>query len=253
VQSILRRIPIAVAPMLGGLAIAAYGVIGGVHLGLAITIALAAVTLVAVRRVDIPATPDDVPTNIVAVWRSLPAPLRWLLTSDIFIRTCEGLVDVFLVLYVINVVGISAPAYGALLGVQATTAIVSYLPGARLADRVGRKPFVIATFVAFAAFPVAVVLAHDFVALVVAFVVGGLREVGEPARKAMIVDLVRPSLRARSIGLYYLIRSVTIAPAAFIGGVLWNITPALPFWMAGGIGLVGVVVFAATVEERYAS
>ena len=253
VQSILRRIPIAVAPTLGGLAIAAYGVIGGVHLGLALTIALAAVTLVAVRRVDIPATRDDVPTNIVAVWRSLPTPLRWLLTSDIFIRTCEGLVDVFLVLYAINVVGISAPAYGALIGVQATTAIVSYLPGARLADRVGRKPFVIATFVAFAAFPVAVVLAHDFAGLVAAFVVGGLREIGEPARKAMIVDLVRPSLRARSIGLYYLIRSVTIAPAALIGGVLWSITPALPFWMAGVIGLVGVVVFAATVEEHYAS
>jgi MFS family permease len=253
VQSILRRIPIAVAPMLGGLAIAAYGVIDGIRLGLALTIALAAVTLVAVRRVDIPTARDDVPTNIVAVWRSLPTPLRWLLTSDVFIRTCDGLVDVFLVLYAINIVGISAPAYGALIAVQATTAIVSYVPGARLADRVGRKPFVIATFVAFAAFPVAVVLAHDFATLVAAFVVGGLREVGEPARKAMIVDLVRPSLRARSIGLYYLVRSVTIAPAAFIGGVLWNVTPALPFWMAGGIGLAGVVVFAATVEERYAS
>jgi MFS family permease len=253
VQSILRRIPIAVAPMLGGLAIVAYGVIGGVRLGLVLTVALAAVTLLAVWRVNIPAMRDDVPTNIVAVWRSLPTPLRWLLTSDIFIRTCDGLVDVFLVLYAINVVGISAPAYGALIAVQATTAIVSYLPGARLADRVGRKPFVIATFVAFAVFPVAVVLAHDFAGLVTAFVVGGLREIGEPARKAMIVDLVQPSLRARSIGLYYLIRSITIAPAAFIGGVLWNITPALPFWMAGGIGLVGVVVFAATVEERYAS
>src|SRR6185436_17630736 len=97
-----------------------------------------------------------------------------------------------------------------------------YLPVARLADRIGRKPFVIATFVAFAAFPVAVVLAHDFAGLVLAFVIGGLREVGEPARKAMIVDLVRPSLRARSIGLYYLIRSVSIAPAAFIGGMLWS-------------------------------
>jgi MFS family permease len=41
-----------------------------------------------------------------------------------------------------------------LIAVQATTAIVSDVPGARLADRVGRKPFVIATFVAFAAFPV---------------------------------------------------------------------------------------------------
>jgi MFS family permease len=253
VQSILRRIPIAIAPTFGGLAIAAHGVIGGIHLGLGLTLALAALTLVAIRRIDIPVVHDEVPTNVVAVWRSLPAPLRWLLVSDIGIRTCEGLVDVFLVLYVINVVGLSAAVYGVLVAVQATTAIVSYLPGARLADRAGRKPFVIATFVAFAAFPVAVVLAHDLPGLVLAFVVGGLREVGEPARKAMIVDLVRPSLRARSIGLYYLIRSVTIAPAAFVGGVLWSVTPGLPFWMAGAIGLVSVGVFTATVEERDAS
>ncbi len=96
------------------------------------------------------------------------------------------------------------------------------------------------------------VLARDFATLVAAFVVGGLREIGEPARKALIVDLAVPSLRARSIGLYYLIRSLAIAPAAFIGGLLWEVTPALPFWMAGLIGLVGVVVFAVTVEERYA-
>jgi MFS family permease len=252
VQSILRRIPIAVAPTLGGLAIAAYGVVGGVQLGLGLTVALAAVTLLAIRRVDIPVTPDAVPTNIVAVWRSLPVPLRWLLTSDIVVRTCEGLVDVFVVLYAINVVGIGAPAFGALVGIQAVTAIISYLPGARVADRTGRKPFVIATFLAFAAFPVAVVLARDFAGLIVAFVIGGLREVGEPARKAMIVDLVQPSLRGRSVGLYYLIRSVAIAPAALVGGMLWSVAPALPFWVAGLTGLVGVLVFAVTVEERYA-
>jgi MFS family permease len=252
VQSILRRVPIAVAPTLGGLAIAAYGLRSGIHLGLAVSVVLSAVTLGAVSRVNIPVTTDPIPTHIVAVWRSLPTPLRWLLASDIFIRTCEGLVDVFLVLYAINVIGISAPAYGILVAVQMTTAIVSYIPVARFADRMGRKPFVIATFVAFALFPVAVVLARDFATLVAAFVVGGLREVGEPARKALIVDLAVPSLRARSIGLYYLIRSLTITPAAFIGGLLWEITPALPFWMAGVIGFIGVVVFAVTVEERYA-
>ena len=253
VQSILRRIPIALAPAVGGMAIAAYGVVGGVHRGLAVTLALAVMTVAVAWRIDIPVVVDDGPMTMRLVWRALPSPLRWLLASDIVVRTCEGLVDVFLVLYAINVIGIGAPAYGVLVGVQAVTAIVSYIPGARLADRVGRKPFVIATFIAFAAFPVAVVLAHDFATLIVAFVIGGLREVGEPARKAMIVDLVRPALRARSIGLYYLIRSVAITPAAVIGGLLWELTPALPFWMAGAVGVVGVVLFAATVEERYAS
>ena len=253
VQSVLRRVPIAIAPTLGGLVIAAWGVRSGTQLGLVITVALAALTLLAVRRVNIPVTADEAPTNVLTVWRSMPSPLRWLLASDIVIRTCEGLVDVFLVLYAINVIGISAPAYGLLIGVQMTTSIVSYLPAARLTDRVGRKPFVIATFVAFALFPVAVVLAHDFTTLLLAFVVGGLREVGEPARKALIVDLVKPSLRARSVGLYYLIRSVAIAPAAIVGGVLWTITPALPFWTAGAIGLLGVAVFAVTVDGRDAA
>ena len=252
VQSILKRVPIAVAPTLGGLVIAAYGVRDGVHLGLGVTVVLAAVALAALARIDIPVRADPVPTHILGVWRSLPPPLRWLLTSDIFIRTCEGLVDVFLVLYAINVIGVSAPAYGILVAVQMTAAIVSYLPVARFGDRFGRKPFVIATFAAFALFPVAVVLPSDFPTLVVAFVVGGVREVGEPARKALIVDLVQPTMRARSVGLYYLVRSLAIAPAAFIGGLLWGVTPALPFWVAGAIGLVGVIVFTATVEERYA-
>lgn len=249
VQSILRRIPIAIAPTLGGIAIATYGVRGGVRVGLVVSVLLAGLTLAVAARVSIPVLADERPTGVRDVWRALPSPLRWLLTSDVFIRTCEGMVDVFLVLYAIDVVGITAPQFGMLVGVQMTTSILSYLPAARFADLTGRKPFVIATFLAFSLFPVAVVLAHSFAALVLAFVVGGLRELGEPARKALIVDLARPALRARSIGLYYLIRSLAIAPAAFVGGLLWKVAPALPFHVAAGIGLVGTAAFAFSVEE----
>jgi MFS family permease len=252
VQSVLRRVPIAVAPTLGGLAIAAYGVRSGVRLGLVASVALAAATMAVATRVRVPVLADEAPTDVRGVWRSLPSPLRWLLLSDIFVRTCEGMVDVFLVLYAMNVVGVSAPRFGALVAVQMVTSILSYFPAARLADRTGRKPFVIATFIAFSLFPIAVVLSTNFAWLALAFVVGGLRELGEPARKALIVDFSRPSLRARSIGLYYLVRSVAIAPAAFIGGLLWKTAPALPFHVAAGIGLVGTAVFALTVDERHA-
>jgi MFS family permease len=163
------------------------------------------------------------------------------------------MVDVFLVLYATNVIGIAAPQFGVLVAVQAFTAMTTYLPAARFAAVFGRKPFVVATFAFFALFPIAIVLSTSFVTLVGAFVVGGLREVGEPARKAMIVDMVQPSLRGRSIGLYYLIRSLAISPAAFIGGLLWHVSPAVPFVMAGIIGAIGTVVFALTVDERYAS
>jgi MFS family permease len=253
VQSILRRVPIAVAPTLGGVLIATRSIRDGVRIGLLVSIVLAFVALLAVRRIRLAVPGEHVSLGMRHVWRSLPDQLRRLLVSDIFIRTCEGMVDVFLVLYALNVVGISPPQFGILVAVQMVTAIVCYLPAAHLADRFGRKPFVIATFVAFSLFPIAVVTAHSFGTLVLAFVVGGLREIGEPARKALIVDLVRPDVRARGIGLYYLVRSLAITPAAALGGAFWSVTPSLPFVVAGAVGFVGTALFAATVEERYAA
>jgi MFS family permease len=122
-----------------------------------------------------------------------------------------------------------------------------------MADRIGRKPFVMATFFCFALFPVAIVMATGTATLVAAFIVGGLREIGEPSRKAMIVDFAEPHLRARTVGLYYLVRSLTVTPAAAIGGLLWTVAPQTPFIIAGIIGVIGMIVFALTVEERYAS
>jgi MFS family permease len=250
VQSVLRRVPIVVAPTLGGIAVASLGVRRGVRLGLVVSMVVAVTTLAVASRVRVPVVPDARRTTVRHVWQSFPASLRWLLASDVFVRTCEGMVDVFLVLYAVNVVGIGAARFGVLVAVQALTAIVVYVPAARIAARTGKKPFVTATFVAFAAFPIAVVSARSFAGLVAAFVVGGLREIGEPARKALIVDLARPALRARVIGLYYLCRSLAIAPAAFVGGLLWRVSPALPFRVAAVAGALGVVVFVATVREE---
>jgi len=160
---------------------------------------------------------------------------------------------VLAILYVTNIHGISIGAYGTLIAVQMVTSIIVYIPAGRIADRIGRKPFVTLTFFSFALFPLAIVFASNFAWLVVAYVIGGLREIGEPSRKAMIVDLAHDNIRARSVGLYYLIRSLSITPAAAIGGLLWNIAPQAPFVTAALIGLVGTVVFVMTVEERYAS
>ena len=133
------------------------------------------------------------------------------------------------------------------------TSIAAYLPAARLADRYGRKPFVVLTFICFSLFPLAVAWSHGFAMLVVAFIIGGLRELGEPARKAMIVDLADATRRGRTVGLYYLTRSLAITPAALIGGYLWKLNPAIPFFTACAIGLLGTALFALTVERRYAA
>lgn len=249
VQSILRRVPIVIAPTIGGFAVAAYGIRAGVRLGLVVSVVMAAITIGVVSRLRIPIVPDDAPITLRHVWRAFPRSLRWLLVSDVFIRTCEGLVDVFLVLYAINVVGIGAPGFGIMIATQALTTILVQIPAARVAERTGKKPFVTATFIAFALFPIGVAISKSFTLLLVAFIVGGLRELGEPARKALIIDFAAPALRGRVVGLYYLCRSMAIAPAAFVGGLLWRVNPALPFYVAGAMGFAGVAAFVITVEE----
>jgi MFS family permease len=251
-QSILKRVPTVIAPVIGGALIASRGVLSGVHIGLVVTLVLAAVTALLVLRINIPVKRAEA-INIHGVWRTFHGALKRLLISDVIIRMCEGMAGIFAILYVTNVQHFSVARWGTLIAIQKTTSILVYIPAGKIADRIGRKPFVIATFLGFALFPLAVVLASNFALLVVAFIIGGLREIGEPARKAMIVDFARDDLRARSVGLYYLIRGLSITPAAAIGGLLWKIAPQTPFVVAGAIGIIGTIVFAATVEERYAS
>ena len=208
VQSMTRRIPIAIAPALGGLLIASLGVRGGVRVGLGLAIAGAAVAFAVAGAIGPTRLAPNVPrseghghsTSIGDVWAHMPAPLRRLLASDVLVRTCESLVDVFVVLYATRVIGITAPQFGALVSIQMVASMVVYVPAAALARRIGRKPLVIATFIAFALFPLAVISASRFAGLVAAFIVGGLRETGEPARKAVIVDLADPTRRGRTTG-----------------------------------------------------
>lgn len=252
VQSMLKRVPMVISPLIGGAIIAAVGISYGMRVGLSITLALALITSLIVLAINITVKTNEA-IRIGGVWRSFHAVLKRLLISDIIIRTCEGMADIFIILYVTNILGVSVARYGVLVAIQITTSIIVYVPAGKIADRIGRKPFVIATFTCFALFPLAVVMSSGFASLVVAFIIGGLREIGEPSRKAMIVDFAQEGLRARSVGLYYLVRSITITPSAAIGGLLWKITPEVPFITAGVIGLIGTIVFALTVDERYAS
>jgi len=252
IQSILKRVPIVIAPVIGGVIIASRGIVGGVQIGIIITLALVGLTALLIRLINIARVPHH-ETNIFGVWNSFQKGLKRLLISDIFIRTCEGMADVLIILYVTNVLHVSVARFGILIAIHTVTTLLIYVPAAKATERVGRRPFIIATFCAFALYPLAIISAHDFTGLGIAFIIGGLREIGEPARKAMILDLAEPQVRARSVGLYYLMRSLAITPAAAIGGLLWKITPQTPFVLAGAFGVTGTFIFIATVREQSAN
>jgi MFS family permease len=230
--------------------IAAGGVVGGVRLALTMTIALGILVILVqylgYDRQQRPVPAADHDESFRAIYASMPAALTRLLLSDSLVRIGEGIATSFIVLYVTGTLHFSAAQFGMLYAIQQTVSIASYLPGGKIADWVGRTPLVALTFVFFAVFPLAVVLAGSYAALVWAFVIGGLKEFGEPARKSLIVDLAPDDRRARTVGVYYGIRNMLVVPAGLLGGLLWQIAPPLPLYAAFMVGVVGVGVFLRT-------
>ncbi len=187
-QAVVKRIPILIAPPLGGLLLERRGFASGIRLGVMISILIAIPTLIFLWRAL--KTADAVPRTARASHRARLHPsLRQLLIADCLVRLCEGLPDVFLVVWALEVVRVTPVQFGFLTSILMGTAILSYAPAAALAGRVENKPFVLLTYVFFTAFPLAVVLSRSFAGLAAAYCIGGLREIGEPARKALIVDL----------------------------------------------------------------
>lgn len=246
VQSILKRVPIILAPPLGGLLIAGLGLRSGVRTGLAITIGLAFLGIWVLRRAYVeplrPAAKDG--ESLGSLWRAMDPGLKRLLAADVLARWAEGIPKVFIVLFVMDILGASAAQFGWLTSVQMIAATLVYIPVAKMSDRMDRKPFVLVTFAFFALFPLILAVASGIAGLVAAFVVGGLRETGEPARKAMILDLAASHARGRSVGVYYLIRGLTVFPASLVGGWLWSVDPRWPLYAAFAVGVAACLVHA---------
>jgi hypothetical protein len=122
---------------------------GGIRIGLAVSIVLSVAMLMALGRA-LRRKGDDIraaaPASTAPTRLRLPETLRQLLIADCLIRLCEGLPEVFLVVWAIEIVRVTPAQFGVLVSVLMVTAIASYLPAAALAGRAEKKPFVILTY-----------------------------------------------------------------------------------------------------------
>lgn len=249
VQSILKRLPIVVAPALGGWLLGRMGVISGFRSAMVFTITLAFAALVFQQRFyrDPPLERPPHPSGVRRTFRDFHPGLKRLLVSDILARLGEGLPAALIVIYATTNLGASVALFGGLRGLQMLTAILLYIPAGKLAERWGQAPFIALTFGFFALFPL-VFAAFPLLSgvsvpafLTGAFVIAGLREIGEPARKAMIVDLAGEERRGEVVGVYYLIRGLSVAAAPLLGGALWARSPQWTFLAAGAFALLGAL------------
>ena len=244
-HSLVRRIPMALGPVAGGLLVTRFGERDGVRLAFLAAIAMAVIALFLQQRLIEERPPAGAARAGKGQFVALLGPdLRTLLLADILVRFCEQMPYAFVVIWCMRMHGLAGWEFGVLTAVEMVTAMLVYVPVAWLADRSRKKPFVVITFAFFTAFPALLTFCDSFWPLVAAFVLRGLKEFGEPTRKALIMDLAPDHQKAEAFGFYYLVRDVAVAGGAIAGAFLWARSPFLNLWVASAFGLLGTLLFA---------
>lgn len=254
VHSLIRRVPMAIGPLIAGAMMTRWGEGEGLRAAFLLATALGVATLIAqqmlLARAATPAggagagaAPAFSP--LVAL-RSMSPPLRRLFVADTLIRFCEQIPYAFVVLWCMRVIAqpVTALQFGQLTAIEMVAAMLVYLPGAWLSSRIGKPVTVAITFVFFFAFPLVLLAGTSFPMLVLAFVLRGMKELGEPTRKSLILDLCPSDARATYFGWYYCVRDSLAAIAAAGGALLWASSPHTTLLVSSAFGLVGTVWYA---------
>lgn len=247
-QSLFRRIARILAYGVNALLVYLTGTTLGMRAAFALSFVVVAASLFVQFRFMKTASRDTATIihRPLAVLRGFDPQLKRLLAADIFARLAEGMPRELIILFGITVfiqaAGLSPKGawetFGLMLIVSQVTSAITYIPMGFVASRPGlaKRPYIGMTFFFFASFPAVLALAGwlalggaisawlVIVAMGVAFVFMGMREIGEPARKAMIVDLIPPERKTQAIGIYWSARSVAVMIAPLVGGAIWVAT-----------------------------
>lgn len=174
---------------------------------------------------------------------------RFLLVLALF--TLSNSSDSFLILRATES-GVSVAMVPLLWAAHHASKVLSSLLGGDLSDRLGRKRLIVAGWVLYAAVYAGFAFATNKASLWILFLIYGIYfGLAEGAEKALVADLVRPEQRGTAYGLYNLAFGVTVFPASFLMGMIWDWKgPAVAFLVSAVMGATAAVLLLIFVRPH---
>lgn len=174
---------------------------------------------------------------------------RFLLVLALF--TLSNSSDSFLILRAMDS-GVSVALVPLLWAAHHGMKVLSSLFGGDLSDRLGRKRLIVAGWILYAAVYAGFAFATHQASLWVLFLVYGIYfGLAEGAEKALVADLVRPEQRGTAYGLYNLAFGITVFPASFLMGMIWDWKgPAVAFLVSAFMGATAALLLLIFVKPH---
>ncbi len=145
----------------------------------------------------------------------------WVLFVGTLINRVGGFVVPFLALYLTNQRSIPISRAGLIVSLFGAGSFIAQLSGGELADRLGRKPVLLISFLITPIFVIILGIAQNiWVIALCTFVVGMFTDLYRPAVSAAVADIVPSEGRPRAFGYIYWAINLGAAIAPVLAGFL---------------------------------
>ncbi len=174
---------------------------------------------------------------------------------------------IFLVVAALFTLGKTSDAFLVLraqdLGIKASTIPLLYLafnmvsaalstPAGIMADRVGKRRMILASYIIFALIFVGFAAASSSLHAWLLFIAYGVFvAINEGVQRAYVATIIKPEIKATGYGIYHTIVGLSALPSSIIGGALWqNIGPQALFYYGAVMSFLSCILFGLFMFSR---
>ena len=174
---------------------------------------------------------------------------------------------VFLLIVAIFTLGKTSDAFLVLraqdLGVRTGLIPVLYLvfnlvsaslstPAGIMADRVGKRRVILASYLLFSLVFVGFAFAtHELHAWILFGIYGIFVAVNEGVQRAYVATIIKPEIKGTGYGIYHTVIGLAALPSSIIGGALWqNIGPQALFFYGAAMSFLSCILFAPMIFSK---
>ena len=259
--------PMIFTALIGGVIVDRMGIVPGVKLCIAFTLAVAWLNVLLRWRyledtfVAEPASSGNRPdlTGALELLRTVPR-MVWTLVvvaslSSFAVRSAMG----YMFIYAEEVLGVTATQWGLITTAASVVSTLLTVPSGLLSDRIGRKPCIVVSRLLQPVMVLGFPLSSGFWMIFASRMVGAVGEgfggtvmgiMGGPAWQALVADIIPADRRGRVMGLMGTLVGLLSLPASWVGGYLYdNVSPQAPFYASFVLGVTATIIFILLVSE----
>jgi len=160
------------------------------------------------------------------------------------------LVGTFFIFYAMDVVSLTAVEWGLISMMQLGIGLCLRFPGGRLADRYSKRLAILVSCGVEVPFFIGFIYSRSYIHVLAVLVSGtAIQTLTGPAWNALQVDLTPREMRGKVSSLFRVLGAFFGLFGSILGGYLYTLNPALPFWVYVFFAVAGTSITFMIIHE----